>query len=316
MQCGWDAAKATKSTEDKAGPSSAPKSKVKPVPKTKPVLKNTPASNATKAVAMTLAQLKRQAGVKPTPPSTKKPRPTSATRDPRVHTSPARAAQPTSAPAIGGAVAATRAVTGAGMSTEATYLSTTGRKGGKTDRSAIEATASSPRKKTKVPVSSPTPTRMPLTERVLAPFLHVSTLSSTKVRGKEIYSYDTVHLKGIKCRVYSKDLVIREDICFRPIASISKPKDLSIDAWKIRCKYNESDEYLVDCIAAERRVGGKKSDKEYLVKYTGFELDVGPENWQPLSEVDETEALDRWLKEGREKWMLTMAAVKEAAVVA
>lgn len=235
-------------------------------------------------------------------PQAKKPAPSPASRDPHVRSFPTKSARPS----VGE------------PSKKEQPTNETAAKNGKAiaTRTATSPrrpppTAAAPAATSPFPVPSP---RVPFAERVVSPMLHVTTLNFAKVRGKDIYQYDNVTLAGVKYRVYSRDLVIPADVCFRAVPGDGKPKDLTIEAWKVRGKYNESDEYLVDCIAAERTVG-KKGQKEYLIKYAGFELCVGSENWQSRQEVEEMEAFDKWVKGKREKWIKGMAAVKRAAGV-
>jgi hypothetical protein len=172
--------------------------------------------------------------------------------------------------------------------------------------------------------------------RILSTLLHVNSLNSSKVRGKIVYQYDEVTVDNIKYRVYYKDLVIASSVCFRAVAAHGKPADMTIDTWKVRGKYEQSEEYFVDCIAAQRLVTSsttkdKKHNKnkisrmstsdirsdpyryEYLLKYTRFELDPGNESWLSYEEVDQTAAMDTWEKIGRKNWEMGMMDVKTAA---
>ncbi len=48
--------------------------------------------------------------------------------------------------------------------------------------------------------------------------------------------------------------------------------------WKVLNNYQESDEYVVDAVAAER---GEGAERVCLIKYACYELDPGPECWLP-----------------------------------
>lgn len=54
------------------------------------------------------------------------------------------------------------------------------------------------------------------------------------------------------------------------------------------------EEYVVERILEERE--DDHGGKEYLVKWVGFEDEVD-RTWEPKSSLDETEALDTWLKQ-------------------
>jgi hypothetical protein len=172
--------------------------------------------------------------------------------------------------------------------------------------------------------------------RILSTLLHVSSLTFDKIRGKIVYQYDEVTVDDVKYRVYNKDLVIASKVCFREVPADGKPADMTVDTWKVREKYQHSDEYFVDCIAAERLTkekpkavkkgsssakkgaaasgaAGTASHYEYLLKYTRFELDPGPESWLSYEEVEETAAFDKWEKTGRSAWVQGTSAVKTAA---
>jgi len=161
--------------------------------------------------------------------------------------------------------------------------------------------------------------------RILSPLLHVSSLTFNKVRDKIVYAYDEVIVDGKKYRVYNKDLVIASSVCCRATPANGKPADMAVNTWKVRGKYEQSEEYFVDCIAAERLVrngrrkmktmsaGHTPSHFEYLLKYTRFELDPGQESWLPYEEVEETAALDTWEKSGRNAYNKGLIAVKTAA---
>jgi hypothetical protein len=110
---------------------------------------------------------------------------------------------------------------------------------------------------------------------------------------------------------------------FRP------PADKPIAQWKVQGDYDASEEYLLEGIAAERAApgggGGKKkkggaaqsgAGAQFLLKYARFELDLGPECWLPLAEVEETAAYDAWVNGGREGWREATAAVRAAAGLA
>jgi hypothetical protein len=162
--------------------------------------------------------------------------------------------------------------------------------------------------------------------RILSTLLHVSSLTFNKVRNKVVYAYDEVTVEGKKYRVYNKDLVLASSLCFRAVPADGKPADMTVDTWKVRGKYELSEEYFVDCIAAERLTassgrrkvktkssGHSPSHFEYLIKYTRFELDPGQESWLPYEEVEQTAALDKWEKSGRNAYNKGMIAVKTAA---
>lgn len=161
--------------------------------------------------------------------------------------------------------------------------------------------------------------------RILSTLLHVSSLTFNKVRGKIVYAFDEVIVEGKKYRVYNKDLVIASSVCFRAEPADGKPADMTVDTWKVRGKYEQSEEYFVDCIAAERLTSSKRrkvrttsaghtpSQYEYLLKYTRFELDPGQESWLPYADVEQTAALDKWEKSGRKAYHAGLVAVKTAA---
>jgi hypothetical protein len=94
---------------------------------------------------------------------------------------------------------------------------------------------------------------------------------------------------------------------------------MTVSRWKVDADYDVSEEYVVEGIVAERRApggpGARSVKKQYLMKYAGFELDVGGECWLPLAEVKETEAYEKWLKGGREAWHGEVARVRAAAGV-
>lgn len=106
---------------------------------------------------------------------------------------------------------------------------------------------------------------------------------------------------------------IASQVCFKDKGSDGSPPDLSVNAWKVNGEYDHSEEYLVDCIAAERHVGPGNSHTEFLMKYTGFEIDIGDAYWRPLSEVEELEAYDVWLDRGKRGWEEGCRRVKAAA---
>jgi Chromo (CHRromatin Organisation MOdifier) domain len=54
----------------------------------------------------------------------------------------------------------------------------------------------------------------------------------------------------------------------------------------------EDEEYYVDHIVASRMVNGQL---QYLVKWTGFDLNLNTD-WTDAENLEETEALDRWLE--------------------
>jgi hypothetical protein len=332
MQYGWNEAKAdTAMTKPSAANVSKAKSKGQSAMSksagagpSKPGGSKAGPGNTTNAVSLSLQELKRQASSPgAAPPNAKKARKTTL---PLSSSQEANKQKPQSG---GGAAGGRSAAALKKLKTKKKAADDSSTNGEDTDGN--PATTST--KPTAKNITFPSPPRAGAAGggRVLSSMLHVSALAFAKVRGKIVYQYYEVTVDGSKYRVYTKDIVIASNVCFRAVGSNGKPADMTIDTWKVREKYEKSEEYFVDCIAAERLT--KESKKlhsssssssstaieynpahyEYLLKYTRFELDPGPESWLSYEEVEQTSVYDKWEKTGRKAFEKGMVTVKTAA---